>query len=114
MNAILIGFIGGSLSSFIGIGAGSIYVPILVIMLGFSPFMAQAFSLGIIFPVSLFSGFLYSKKGFVSTPHILSMLPWALVSVLVGTAIAYFLPAVFLKKLFGIILFYVAIKSWKN
>ena len=77
----------GALASFIGIGAGSVYIP-LVIFYGYSQLAAQAVSLLIISPTSALGAWHYYRKKQINLSLALSILPYAVIGVILGSLLS--------------------------
>lgn len=108
---LLIGFAAGLLSGFMGIGGGIIIIPALVMLLGFSQKTAQGTSLFfLLLPVGIFAVWNYYKGGYVDTKAGLIMVATFLLGSYLSSKAAVYLPVGYLKKGFGILLFFYAIK----
>ena len=112
MSLFIIGLCGGLLSSFLGIGAGSIFVPVLVIFYKIPQLSAQAYSLAVIFPIAILSASIYYKKGAFDTNIAKRLIIFSVIGVIIGSLLASIMPTIILRKLFGIVLMYAAIKNW--
>ncbi len=108
---IIIGLLAGILSGFVGVGGGIIMVPAMIWLLGYDQHQAQGTSLAVLmFPVVLLAVRNYWKQG---------MIDWKIVIVIAVAFVAggYFgskgalaLPADTVKRVFGVIMLFVAIK----
>ncbi len=105
---------GGALASFIGIGAGSVYIPALVIFYGYSQLAAQAVSLLIISPTSALGAWHYYRKKQINLSLALSILPYAVIGVILGSLLSGVLPVSWLRKAFSVLLVYVAWINWRS
>jgi uncharacterized membrane protein YfcA len=69
MNAvsyILLGLVAGILSGLIGIGGGTIIVPVLVLFFGMSQHLAQGTTLALLVPpIGILAAWQYYKEGYV-------------------------------------------------
>ena len=108
---IIIGLLAGILSGFVGVGGGIIMVPAMIWLLGYDQHQAQGTSLAVLmFPVVVLAVRNYWKQG---------MIDWKIVIVIAVAFVAggYFgskgalaLPADTVKRVFGVIMLFVAIK----
>jgi len=105
-----IGLSVGFVSSFFGIGGGSIMIPLLYIIFPKLPPQAIiATSLGTIFLSSGLNSFRYKK--ILPPPRIISaILIASSIGAILGSQMLYSIPAPLIKKLFGVILFIATIK----
>jgi uncharacterized protein len=108
---IIVGLVAGILSGFVGVGGGIIMVPALIWLLGYNQHQAQGTSLAVLMlPVVFLAVRNYWKEG---------MVDWKVVGVIAAAFVAggYFgskgalaLPADTVKRVFGVVMFFVAIK----
>lgn len=108
---IIVGLLAGILSGFVGVGGGIIMVPALVWLLGYNQHQAQGTSLAVLMlPVVFLAVRNYWKAG---------MIDWKVVAVIaaafvaggfLGSKGALALPADTVKRIFGVVLLFVAIK----
>lgn len=108
---VIVGLLAGILSGFVGVGGGIIMVPALIWVLGYSQHQAQGTSLAVLMlPVVLLAVRNYWKEG---------MIDWKVVGVIAVAFVAggYFgskgalaLPADTVKRVFGVVMLFVAIK----
>lgn len=108
---LVIGMGAGMLSGLVGIGGGIIIVPALVFFLGFTQKMAQGTSLGILLlPVGILAVLQFYKAGFVNIPSVWLVALGFLVGGYFGSKFALNLPQETLKKIFAVVLLFVAFK----
>jgi uncharacterized protein len=108
---IVVGLLAGILSGFVGVGGGIIMVPALIWLLGYNQHQAQGTSLAVLMlPVVFLAVRNYFKEG---------MIDWKVVVVIAVAFVAggYFgskgalaLPADTVKRIFGVVMLFVAIK----
>ncbi|MCB9183083.1 MAG: sulfite exporter TauE/SafE family protein [Flavobacteriales bacterium] len=108
---IVVGLLAGILSGFVGVGGGIIMVPALIWLLGYNQHQAQGTSLAVLMlPVVALAVRNYWKAG---------LLDWRVVAVIAGAFVAggYFgskgalaLPAETVKRVFGVVMLFAAIK----
>jgi len=111
-TAFLIGAAAGWLSSSLGIGAGVIVVPALVLLLDCGQKSAQGMSLAFMAPVALLGVLFYWRTPGVQMQWALLalMIVGGLVGVLAGTRLLANLPDVFLRRAFAVLLILVAVR----
>lgn len=113
-NAILLIFLGlvaGILSGLIGIGGGTIIVPALILFFGFSQHMAQGTTLALLIPpIGILAVWTYYKDGFVDFHTALLICTGFLFGGFLGAKIATNLSNVLLERIFGVVLFLIALK----
>ncbi len=107
---LLSGFAAGLLGG-MGMGGGTILIPVLTIFLGVEQHVAQAANLIAFLPMAAFSLKVHSDKGLLKADGAwFIIIPAVLTSVLGGLAAVY-LPGEILKKLFGAFLVGLAVKG---
>ncbi|MBA4251129.1 MAG: permease [Chlorobiaceae bacterium] len=108
---LLIGLAAGLLSGFMGVGGGIIIIPSLVMLLGFTQHQAQGTSLGfLLLPVGIFAVMNYYKADLVDFRAVLIMTVTFVIGSYLSSKVAVELPATLLKKVFGVLLLFYAIK----
>lgn len=108
---LLIGLLAGFLSSMVGIGGGLVIVPALVLFLGMDQKMAQGTSLLIIaLPVTAAGAFAYYKGGNLDWRPAMIIAATFLVGGYLGGIVAQKTDPGLIRKLFALLLIYVAIK----
>lgn len=97
---LLLGFLGG-IPAGMGMGGGTVTIPLLVLLGGVPQKIAQAANLFAFLPMSLSALKVHSQNGLLKTQGILQVvLPAAILSV-PASLLASFLPGEVLGKLFG-------------
>lgn len=111
---ILLGVCAGLVSGTLGLGAGAVFVPALVLLWGFGQKSAQGTALAVMVPMTLLGALRYWKNPEVdmSLTIILLIVLGALVGVLAGAELASRLPNQVLKKVFSIFLVIVAVRMF--
>jgi uncharacterized membrane protein YfcA len=108
---VLIGLFSGALSGMVGVGGGIIIVPALVYFLAFTQKEAQGTSLGILLlPVGILGVIQYYKQGQVDLRVVLIVSLAFLAGNFFGSKLALSLPDKTLKKIFAVVLIFVAVK----
>lgn len=111
VSYILLGLVAGIFSGFMGLGGGIILIPILVYIFGLSQHQAQGTSLAIMVPpITLLAALRYYQSGNVKVAMAIYVAIGFAVGGLVGAHFVQNIPDIVLKKIFGIILLFVALK----
>ncbi len=103
-------FLSGLLCS-MGFGAGAVLIIFLTSYSGMEQTQAQGINLFFYLPIALFSIIKYKREGLIDFKAALSFIPSGLIGVLIGYALAGFLPTNYLKTVFGLFLLAVGIKE---
>lgn len=108
---VFTGLLAGLLSGLIGIGGGTIIVPILVIFSGLSQKMAQGTTLALLVPpIGILAAWTYYKEGYVDFPIAALICVGFIFGGLIGAKFATNLSNQTLERIFGIALLIIAIK----
>lgn len=99
----LLGAVTGFTNGIFGSGGGMIAVPMLK-RTGFETKKAHACSLAVTLPLSAVSAVFYSFRADFDIMQALKLIPFGLAGALAGTRIIKKIPAVWLSRIFGIIL----------
>lgn len=103
---LLTGLLGGIASGMFGIGGGTIMVPILGLLLGFSQHRAQGTSLiALIPPTGLLAVLAYGKMGYVDWRIGLLLIPGVFLGGIAGGNIAKRIPAATMRRVFAVLMF---------
>lgn len=109
MSLLGLGLVGGILAGLLGIGAGSVYVPAML-MMGVYQITAQGVSLMVIIPTASVSSYLYYRSGNLDLKIAMWVVPTACLGVLLGGWSASLLPVLILRKAFGVLLLLIGFK----
>lgn len=107
---LVVGFFSGLLGG-MGMGGGTILIPALTVLLGVEQHVAQAANLIAFLPMAAFSLAVHKKSGNLKTEGVLPLVLSALLTGVLGSIVAAYLPATILKKLFGSFLIALAVKG---
>jgi uncharacterized membrane protein YfcA len=108
---ILMGLVAGVFSGIFGLGGGTIIIPILVFLFGFSQHQAQGTTLALMVPpIGLLAAWTYYKAGFVDIKIAAFICLGFFFGGLVGAKLVVGLPDPLLRKIFGVALIVIAIK----
>ncbi|MDE6597431.1 MAG: TSUP family transporter [Clostridia bacterium] len=106
---LIAGFFSGLLGG-MGMGGGTILIPVLTVFMGVEQHVAQATNLIAFLPMAAFTLKIHKENGLLKTQGLLSLvIPAVLASVAAGF-VAALLPSVVLKKLFGAFLVALSVK----
>ncbi len=105
-----LGLVAGVLSGLLGIGGGSIMVPVLALALGYSMQLAIGTSLAVIIPIALVGALTHHMHASVDLNATLLMAVGAIIGAVVGAELAHAISAEVLMRIFGIVLLLVSIK----
>jgi uncharacterized membrane protein YfcA len=108
---LLLGLIAGILSGLIGIGGGTIIVPALVFLFGFSQHLAQGTTLALLVPpIGILAAWTYYSQGYVDL-HVAALICIGFfLGGLLGAKLATHLSNVILERIFGAALLLIALK----
>lgn len=108
---ILIGLIAGIFSGSLGVGGAIVVIPSLIFFLGLTQHQAQGTSLAFMIPpVTLLAVINYSKQGYVNWKYAVVLAVMFFIGAYIGSVISVSIPEKILRKLFGALLFFVAVK----
>jgi uncharacterized membrane protein YfcA len=108
------GFVVGWLSGLLGVGGGTILVPILTLLFGIEQHHAQGVSLFMIIPTAIAGGWTHWRLGHVETRLVPPIAAASVVTAIAGAALAHLLPAQALRIAFGALLVWVGTRmAWK-
>jgi uncharacterized membrane protein YfcA len=108
---LLLGLAAGTLSGLIGIGGGTIIVPALVFVFGFSQHLAQGTTLALLVPpIGILATLTYYKQGYVDLPIAAYICIGFFFGGLIGAKMATYFSNVVLERIFGIALLLIALK----
>jgi uncharacterized protein len=108
---IVLGILSGFLSGLIGIGGGTIVVPLLVIIFGLSQKTAQGTTLALLVPpIGILAAWTYYKQGYVDFPIAGLICVGFIFGGLIGAKLATNISNQTLERIFGIALLLISIK----
>ena len=110
MATALIGILGGVLSGLFGVGGGTIFVPLLMLLKGFDVHRAVGTSLLIIIFTALAGAIFHGRAGMVDWKAAVILGIFSALGVWLGTKLSLRLDAVMLQRLFAVFLVVIAIK----
>lgn len=110
---LLLGFLGG-IPAGMGMGGGTVTIPLLTILGGVEQKIAQAANLFSFLPMSAVALKKHKENGFLKTDGLLKIALPAVIASGVGAFLIAYLPAQILRKSFGGFLVLLAIFATKN
>lgn len=110
MATALIGILGGFLSGLFGVGGGTIFVPLLMLLKGFDVHRAIGTSLLIIIFTALSGAVFHGKAGMVDWKVAIILGAFSILGVWLGTKLSLKLDVLMLQRLFAVFLVAIAIK----
>ena len=105
---VLAGIISGVFGG-LGMGGGTLLIPILTIFLNFDQKLSQGINLLSFLVIALFSMFIHYKNGFIVTKYIGYIIISGIIFSVVGAFCMTILPSKVLKVIFGVFLCVLAI-----
>lgn len=111
---IAIGVVAGLVNGLFGSGGGTIVVPSLIFLLNLQDYKAHATAIPIILPLSLISAIVYLFNNKIPFDVSLFVVIGGLVGSYVGAKFLNKIPVKYLRKIFGGVIIYTAIRMiWK-
>ncbi|CAN5396705.1 hypothetical protein BH24ACT7_BH24ACT7_18350 [soil metagenome] len=107
---ILVGIAAGVIGSSLGIGGGVIFVPALVLLLGFDQHLAEGTSLAVILPTAAVGAWSHHRQGRVVWRTALGVGAAGIVGAIVGSRVAFSLDAVVLRRLYAALIAVITIE----
>lgn len=107
---IALGSLAGVLSGMLGIGGGSIMVPALILAFGYGAHVAVGISLAVIAPLAIVGALSHHLYESINPSVVLVMSIGAVLGAVIGTRIAYAVPAGLLVRIFGVVLLLISIR----
>ena len=109
LSLVLIGILAGILSGLVGVGGGIVMVPLLILFFCYRQHQAQGTSLAVLaVPVTLLAAYNYHKQGHLDWRYAAVIAVFFVLGGFIGSKIAISLDQKMLKKVFGVILLFVA------
>jgi uncharacterized protein len=100
--AVLGGLAAGLVSGIVGVGGGTLFVPILTTGFRFTQHVAQGTSLAAIIPTAVVGGVTHAREGNVVRDAAIWMGAGGVVGAVLGALVAVHVPALLLARIFGV------------
>ncbi len=111
LSYILVGLCMGLFGGFLGLGGGLILIPILIYAYGLTQHQAQGTSLAVMVPpITLLAALRYYYSGNVKLGMAIFIAIGFALGGLIGSEFVQNIPDALLKKIFGIVLFFISLK----
>jgi hypothetical protein len=107
---LIVGVFTGFLSGMMGVGGGTIMVPAMVLLTGFSQHLAQGTSLLVMVPAGGVGAFTHWKMGNMATGILFGLVPGIILGAYLGGHIAHFIPDTPLRLAFIAIIIFMGIR----
>lgn len=108
---VLLGLLAGACSGFLGIGGGTIIIPFLVFVAGFSQHQAQGTTLALMVPpIGLLAALRYYYDGNVNIKAAIFICIGFFIGGMIGANFASPVPDFTLKKIFGLYIILIGLK----
>lgn len=111
---MVLGIFAGIISGMLGLGAGAVVVPALVLIFSFPQKSAQGTALALMVPMALLGAFRYWRNPEIGMNLVIVglIVAGSIPGVLAGTELAARLPSYWLRKAFAVFLAIVAVKMF--
>ncbi len=110
MILLLTGVFTGFLSGMMGVGGGTIMIPAMVLLAGFSQHLAQGSSLLAMVPAGAVGAYTHAKLENVKSGLLAGLIPGILIGTYFGSTLALRLPEATLRVIFAIVLIWTGVK----
>lgn len=110
---LLAGLVAGVLSG-MGMGGGTILIPILTLLKGVNQHTAQGINMLSFLPGAMLALWVHGRDGRLDKKESLPLLKCGIPGAIVGALLATLLTADWLKRIFGIFLILLAILQWRK
>lgn len=100
---VLAGFLSGIFGG-LGMGGGTLLIPILTIFLSFDQKLSQGINLLSFLVMAIFSIYIHYRNGFIATKNIFWIIFFGVIFSIFGSVLMSFLPSKILKIIFGVFL----------
>ena len=108
---IILGLVAGVASGFLGIGGGSVLIPVMVYMFGLTQHQAQGTTLALMVPpIGLLAAWRYYTAGDVKISMAAFICVGFFIGGLIGAQFVQKIPDQMLKRVFGLFLLFVSLK----
>lgn len=108
------GALTGFLSGMMGVGGGTVMIPVMVILAGFTQHMAQGTSLLVMVPTGAIGAFTHWKMANVEKTILWGLIPGIICGTYLGGNIAYLIPNDSLRLIFAGMLIFVGVRYFRT
>ncbi len=108
---ILAGFISGIFGG-LGMGGGTLLIPVLTIFLGFDQKLSQGINLLSFLVMAIISIYIHYRNGYIVTKNIFYIIIFGVIFSIVGAVCMTFLPSKVLRISFGVFLVLLAVMEF--
>lgn len=113
MFCTIIGFLAGIIGG-MGMGGGTILIPMLILLCNIDPKIAQSINLLSSIPMSLVALLIHFKNKNVVVNLVIPIALFGVVGSIVGSLVANYIPSLLLKKVFGVFLLLIGMYEIKQ
>jgi len=110
---LITGAFTGFLSGMMGVGGGTIMVPAMVLLAGFTQHVAQGTSLLVMVPTGAVGAFTHWKLGNVAAEILFGLIPGILLGTYLGGNLAHIIPDNTLRLIFAFIIIFLGFRYFK-
>ena len=110
LKLVGIGLATGLINGLFGSGGGTLVVPALVFLLGIEDYKAHATAISIILPLSIISSYIYFKNNIIRFDIGLTIILGGVIGSILGAKLLNKVPIPILRKIFGSVIIYTAIR----
>ncbi len=110
---LIAGFVSGVLGG-MGMGGGTVLIPVLTIFFGVNQHVAQAANLISFLPMAAIALPQHKRNGYLKTEGVLQIIVPALLSAIASSLLMMVIPSEVLRRLFGLFLIAIAIAQIKG
>ena len=107
---LITGAFTGFLSGMMGVGGGTIMVPVMVILTGFTQHVAQGTSLLVMVPTGAIGAFTHWRMGNVATEILVGLIPGIILGTYLGGNFAYLFSDNILRSIFVVVILWMGIR----
>ena len=111
---LITGAFTGFLSGMMGVGGGTIMVPVMVLLAGFTQHVAQGTSLLVMVPAGAVGAFTHWKLGNVAAGILFGLIPGILLGTYLGGNLANIIPDNTLRLIFAVIIIFLGFRYFKT
>lgn len=111
---LLVGAVAGVLAGLLGVGGGSVVVPLLILVFGFDQHLAQGTSLAVMIPAGLAGSLVHLRRGHIATRLVPGLVLGTAIGAFVGGRTALGIPELPLQLFFAALLIWTGIRYLRS